>query len=430
MSNISALDRPDATTAVPPLPHEADRRRRLTVMRRWATGTLAAVSLLWLAVVLVQPSGDWVPYVLAALEASMVGALADWFAVVALFRRPLGLPIPHTAIVVARKEQFGRTLAAFFRENFLSGPAVRERMRSSGAVVHASTWLADPEHARTLVRNVLGRGAGVLDTTGDGLTDFVVRETRAVVAGAPVVPMSAALVRAASSSPMLDDVVDAASVSVRRALQDHPPDLEAIFTGERPWWLPEAVQRRLFESLVSRAVVTLNEIERDRSHPARAQVREWLAALADRLEHDPDLGARLRRLQRAVLQDPRFDDTTARWFNGALDRLRAELCTPGSSIEQRIVDAVTDLARRVGDDPALHVRIEASIETTVDRAMAMFGGDVDALVTGTISHWDAARTAEQLELLLGPDLQYIRINGALVGGLAGLAIHALGQAIS
>ena len=115
MSNISALDRPDATTAVPPLPHEADRRRRLTVMRRWATGTLAAVSLLWLAVVLVQPSGDWVPYVLAALEASMVGALADWFAVVALFRRPLGLPIPHTAIVVARKEQFGRTLAAFFR---------------------------------------------------------------------------------------------------------------------------------------------------------------------------------------------------------------------------------------------------------------------------------------------------------------------------
>ena len=137
MSNISALDRPDATTAVPPLPHEADRRRRLTVMRRWATGTLAAVSLLWLAVVLVQPSGDWVPYVLAALEASMVGALADWFAVVALFRRPLGLPIPHTAIVVAGKEQFGRTLAAFFRENFLSGPAVRERMRSSGAVVRA-----------------------------------------------------------------------------------------------------------------------------------------------------------------------------------------------------------------------------------------------------------------------------------------------------
>ena len=176
-------------------------------------------------------------------------------------------------------------------------------------------------------------------------------------------------------------------------------------------------------------VATLHEIERDRSHPACGQVREWLAVLADRLEHDPDLGARLRRLQRAVVQDPRFDEATARLFNGALDRLRAELCTPGSPIEERIVETVTDLARRVGDDPAIHVRIEESIETTVDRAMAMFGGDVDALVTGTISHWDADRTAEQLELLLGPDLQYIRINGAVVGGLAGLAIHALGQAI-
>jgi uncharacterized membrane-anchored protein YjiN (DUF445 family) len=429
VSKTSALDRPDATTAVPPLPHEADRRRRLTVMRRWATGTLMAVSLLWLAMVLAQPSGEWAPYVLAALEASMVGALADWFAVVALFRRPLGLPIPHTAIVVARKEQFGRTLATFFRENFLSGPAVRERVRASGAVVRASAWLADPEHARTLVRNVLGRSASVLDTTGDGLSDFMVRETRALVAGAPVAPLSAALVRAASSSPMLDDVIEAVSVAVRRGLQDHAADLEAIFTGERPWWLPESVQHRLFERLVSRAVVTLHDVERDRSHPARAQVREWLAALADRLEHDPDLAARLRRLQRAVVQDPRFDDTTARLFNGALDRLRAELCAPGSSIEQRIVDAVTYLARRVGDDPAIHVRIEASIEATVERAMAMFGGDVDALVTGTISHWDAGRTADQLELLLGPDLQYIRINGAVVGGLAGLAIHALGQAI-
>src|SRR6185295_11918458 len=174
VSRTSALDRPDATTAVPPLPHEADRRHRLTVMRRWATGTLAAVTLLWLAMVLAQPSGEWAGYVRAALEASMVGALADWFAVVALFRRPLGLPIPHTAIVVARKEQFGQTLAIFFRENFLSGAAVAERMRSSASVARASTWLADREHATTMVRNVLDRSAGALDDHHERVVDVVV----------------------------------------------------------------------------------------------------------------------------------------------------------------------------------------------------------------------------------------------------------------
>lgn len=427
MSRLDAPERPDH--AVPPLDREGDRRRRLTVMRRWATGTLVAVSTAWVVLLVVQPTGDWAGYARAALEASMVGALADWFAVVALFRHPLGIPIPHTAIVVERKEQFGQTLATFFRENFLSGATVAERVRSSAAVARASAWLADREHAATFVRNVLERGGSVLDANADRVIEAIVGEFRHVTTVMPLNGVSATIVRAAAESPQLDDGIDAACAVAHRAILDHADDLEEIFTGERPWWLPDAVQHRLFEHLVDRTVDALDAIARDSYHPARSRLRTSLVELADRLEHDEALGARLRDLQGAVAHDPRVDAMVTNLVAGAVDRLRADARIPGSRLEERLVDAVTDAAARVRDDPELQARIERSVEAVVDRAMARFGNDVDALVTGTISRWDAERTADQLELLLGPDLQFIRINGAVVGGLAGLVLHTIAQTI-
>jgi uncharacterized membrane-anchored protein YjiN (DUF445 family) len=154
-----------------------------------------------------------------------------------------------------------------------------------------------------------------------------------------------------------------------------------------------------------------------------------MAETADRLEHDPELRARLETLHRSLLQDPRIDQALTGLVTSGIRRFREQVRVPGSPIEDRLVGAILEVARRVRDEPAVRLRIEQSIETTMNRAIALFGDDIDALVTGTISHWDAARTADQLELLLGPDLQYIRINGAVVGGLAGLLIHAIAQGI-
>jgi uncharacterized membrane-anchored protein YjiN (DUF445 family) len=429
VSRIDAPERAPHPAVPPPLEREGDRRRRLTVMRRWATGTLAAVSTAWLVLLVAQPAGDWVGYARAALEASMVGALADWFAVTALFRHPLGIPIPHTAIVVERKEQFGQTLATFFRENFLSGATVADRVRTSLAVARTSTWLANREHATTVVRNVLERSGSVLDANAERVVDAIVGEIRHVTTVMPLTGVSSTIVRAAAESPQLDDGIAVACSAARRAILQHGDDLEVMFAGERPWWLPEAVQHRVFEHLVDRTVGVLDAIARNPAHPARARLRTSLFGLADRLEHDDALGARLRDLQAAVARDPRVDEMVTGLVTGVVDGLRADARAPGSRLEQRLVDAVTEGAARVRDDRDLQARIEDSIEAVVDRAMARFGDDVDALVTGTISRWDAARTADQLELLLGPDLQYIRINGAVVGGLAGLLLHAIAQTI-
>src|SRR6476646_4352616 len=167
-------------------------------MKAFATALLVAAAIVYVVASRAEDGGPaWVGYVRAALEASMVGALADWFAVTALFRRPLGLPIPHTAIVVARKEQFGQTLAIFFRENFLSGAAVAERMRSSASVARASAWLAEREHATTTVRNVLDRTAGALAAHHERVVDVVVSELRRATAGVPLTEMSASILRAA-----------------------------------------------------------------------------------------------------------------------------------------------------------------------------------------------------------------------------------------
>jgi uncharacterized membrane-anchored protein YjiN (DUF445 family) len=398
-------------------------------MRRWATGTLVAVTTAWLVILVVAPAGDWAGYVRAALEASMVGALADWFAVVALFRRPLGLPIPHTAIVVARKEQFGQTLATFFRENFLSGVAVAERMRSSASVARASAWLADREHATTMVRNVLDRGAGALDTHHERVVDVVVAELRRATAGVPFTDMSASVLRAAIESPQLDDGIEAMCAAARRVISERGDRLEEMLTAERPWWLPEALQHRLFEHLVDRTVDTLDAIARNPHHPTRQQLRAALVGLVDRLEHDPAFGDRVRELQRTIAEDPRVDAVLREMVSGVVDRLRIEARHAGSQLEARLVDLIIDTAVRVRDDDALQRRIEEAVEATVDRTMTRFGADVDALVTGTIASWDAEQTADQLELLLGPDLQYIRINGAVVGALAGLLIYSVAQVV-
>jgi uncharacterized membrane-anchored protein YjiN (DUF445 family) len=276
---------------------------------------------------------------------------------------------------------------------------------------------------------VLRRAAPAIDASGDRITALVVDEIRQLLVRVPATTLTAGLLRTAATSPELDEVVGRACAAAGRSVAEHAEELEAMVVGDRPWWLPEVLQHRLFDHLVDRTVGTLDAIALDPEHPARARLRRALVDLADRLERSPALAARVEDFQRSLAQDPRVDEALTRLVGDLVDRFRIELLTPGSRAEERLAELVVDLGCRVRDDAALHDRIERALEAAVDEAMALFGGDVDALVTGTIARWDAARTADQLELLLGPDLQYIRINGAVVGGVAGLLLHAVAQAI-
>jgi uncharacterized membrane-anchored protein YjiN (DUF445 family) len=398
-------------------------------MRRRATGLLAAAACSWLALRIAGPTGTWAGYARAGLEASMVGGLADWFAVTALFRHPLGLPIPHTAVVVERKDQFGRTLAGFFRMNFLSGEAVADRLRTSRALERAATWSADPVNAETVARHILRHVGDVLDATGDDVAGVLVEEARRLVADAPLAPLASTSLRAASSSTFLDVAIDRGIDAADSLLGHSRAQLADRFTSAGPWWLPDAVQRRVFDQLFDAMSEALAEIRADSTHPLRGSVREQLALFADRIDGEPELGRRVEELKAAVVDDERVEAVFSSFFTAALGRFHEETRTPGSRVERRLVDAIQQLARRIRDDASARTRIEDAVEVGVSRATEIFGDDIDALVTGTIARWDAERTADQLELLLGSDLQFIRINGTVVGGLAGLLIYGVGQAI-
>jgi uncharacterized membrane-anchored protein YjiN (DUF445 family) len=419
-----------AWTTPPPLEGERARRRRLATMRRWATSLLVVVTAAWLVLVLTHPSGDAAAAARATLEASMVGALADWFAVTALFRHPLGLPIPHTAVVVERKDQFARTLATFFRENFLSRDAVASRVRASGAVGRVAAWGAEPEHARTVARHLLGYAGNALDAAGPAFAASVAEEVHLVLGRVRVAGPTAAVLHAVSESPQFDDAFDGVLDGARRTLARRHEDLVDRLTRDRPWWLPEALERRAIDHLVARVDAHLAEARANRPHPWRTTAREQLRSLATRIESDEALAGRVESWKQSVVDDERFRAMVESLVEQGRANLRGAVATPGSRLELRLAEMVRTLAARVRDDDAERRRIEDAVETAAMRAVVILGADIDALVTGTIARWDADRTATQLELLLGPDLQFIRINGTVVGALAGLAIFWIGRAIS
>ena len=335
-------------------------------------------------ILIVAPSGDWAGYVRAALEASMVGALADWFAVTALFRRPLGLPIPHTAIVVARKEQFGQTLAIFFRENFLSGAAVAERMRSSAAVARRVHLARRPRARDDDGPQRAPPQRGRARRSHERVVDTVVSELRAAD-GRRAPHRRCPQASCARRSRALSSTTASRRCAARlaRHLRTWRPSRGVAHRGTSL-----VASRRPSSTDSSSTWSTGPSTRSTRSHgiptirPGDSSARRWsdssTASSAIRRSATGCTIAAHRRRGSSRRRDAHRDGR--RPGRPPADRGR----NPGSQLEERLVDLITETAASVRDDPALHVRIERAIEATIDRAMARFGGDVDSLVTGTI----------------------------------------------
>jgi uncharacterized membrane-anchored protein YjiN (DUF445 family) len=410
---------------------EHDRRRQLVVAKRRATGLLAAVSVTFFVTVFWGGDSTWVGYVEATAAASMVGGLADWFAVTALFRRPLGLPIPHTAIVVERKDQFGATLASFMRESFLTPEVLVDRVRAAGVVGRLGAWLAKEENASRVAAEVADAAVAGADLLRDDdvhrALEDVVRER---VEGVPLAPLAGRVLRFLTQDGRHAEVLDATLSGLDRYLATHGQELRSQLGSRSPWWLPGAVEDRIFDRLLDGARSVLQDMAADREHDLRKQFDARLRLLAAELETSVDLFERGERLKHDLLSQPQVREWVASLWIDAKRELRAQACDPDSQLRRRMVSGITAAGRRLQDDPAL----AATVQTTLERAVAYladhFDGDVAAFISATIARWDAEETASRLELLLGPDLQYVRINGTVVGAAAGLALHTVSSALS
>jgi len=402
------------------------RARRLAAARRRATALLAGVTALFVAVTVAGVHGTFLGYVQAGAEAAMVGGVADWFAVTALFRRPLGLPIPHTALIVERKDQFAATLGQFVQENFLNAEVLTERIRSAGLVPRLAAWLADQANAARFA----GHAADLVVTVAEALRDEDVQRvltaelTRAIDA-VEVAPLAGRALRVVIAGGHHAELFNVIVSGADRYLADHYEEIRQLFEAEAPRWVPDALYRRVFDRLYSRLRQRLVAMAADPGDATRHQFDAWIVSLPDRLETSPELRERGERLKRDVLGSAGLRDWSSSLWQKAKQTLRTQAADPESELRRRLAGVLAAAGRRLGSDRRLQEGLERMVESGARALADQFHDELAGLVTGTIERWDAAETSSQLELLLGRDLQFIRINGTVVGASVGLVLHAI-----
>jgi len=409
----------------------AERARRLAAARRRATALLAAVTALFVAVTVAGVHGTVLGYVQAGAEAAMVGGVADWFAVTALFRRPLGLPIPHTALIVERKDQFAATLGQFVQENFLNADVLAERIRAARLVPRLADWLADKANAARLA----GHGADLVVSMAEAVRDedaqrFFTVELNRLLDAVDVAPLAGRILRVILATDHKDELINTVVATADRYLADHYAELRERFEGESPRWVPDAAYRLIFDRLYARVRQRLTAMTADPQDETRRQFEAWIAGLPDRLETSPELRERGERIKRDVLRGAGLGDWAAALWQQAKDALRSQAADPESELRRRLAEALVNAGARIGSDPRLRDGIESVVESGARALADQLHDELAGLVTGTIERWDAAQTSSQLELLLGRDLQFIRINGTVVGAGVGLALHAIALALA
>jgi uncharacterized membrane-anchored protein YjiN (DUF445 family) len=375
--------------------------------------------------------GTLLGFVQAGAEASMVGGVADWFAVTALFRRPLGLPIPHTALIVERKDQFAATLGQFVQENFLSADVLAERIRAAGLVPRLASWLSGQDSAARFA----GRAADVVVTVTEALRDedvqrVITAELTRVVDSVEVAPLAGKVLRAVIKGGHHSELFNELMAAADGYLERHYTELRDMFEAEAPRWIPDIAYRRVFDRLYHRLRDRVAAMAADPADSTRLQFETWLAGLPDRLETDPGLRARGEQLKRDVLGSTALRDWSSALWQRAKAALRAQAADPDSELRRRLTELLMAGGRRLEADQRLADGLERMIESGARAVAEQYHDELAGLVTGTIERWDARETSSQLELLLGRDLQFIRINGTVVGALVGLILHAVSVGLS
>jgi len=407
---------------------DALRRVGLRRMRTVATGLLVVAAIVYL---LTRDRDGFLGFVNAGAEASMVGAIADWFAVTALFRHPLGLPIPHTALIPRRKDDLGRGLEEFVGENFLQEAIIRDRMAAASISQRIGAWLVEPAHAQRVVDEVADVAAIALSKVRDDHIESLVRDALTPrFREEPIAPLLGGLLSEALRDDLHHGLVDLAVEELHGWLVENPDTVAEVLGERAPWWAPP----RLNEAVTSRVHLELvrwvEDIRADPQHRARIAMDSVLEQLAHDLLSDPDTQARAEALKDRVLDNPAVIRSAISLWDALRRALTASLEDPAGAVRQRLLTEVTVFAERLVSDPKLQARLDGVAADAAVFVVERYGAEVTAVITHTIEKWDGREAADRIELHVGRDLQFIRINGTVVGGLVGLIIHAVSVTLS
>lgn len=411
-------------------PADEEKRRGVRRMKITATGLLVFVALVYVLAKWAQNSGAgaWAGYVAAAAEAGMVGALADWFAVTALFRHPLGLPIPHTAIIPNKKDQLGASLGDFVGENFLSSDVVRGRLRAVGIGSRLGTWLADPDHADRVTAELATALRGALTVLRDSDVQAVVGEAITRRADAQeIAPGIGKMLEKVVADGGHKRVVDLVCARAHDWLVLHDESVMDAVQGGAPGWTPRFVDKKVGERVYKELLRFLTEMRDMPEHPARGAVDRFLADFAADLQSDSDTRERVERLKREVLGRGEVQDLIASAWSAVRGMIVAAAEDEQSELRLRVRAALLSLGARMATDSRLQQKVDGWVEGAAVYVVTTYRDEITSLITDTVAGWDAEHTSKKIEAHIGRDLQFIRINGTVVGALAGLAIYSVSR---
>jgi uncharacterized membrane-anchored protein YjiN (DUF445 family) len=414
--------------------HDVQRLALRQMQQRALALLLAAVALLVLAHLMRQQSSLW-GYVAAFSEAAIVGAMADWFAVVALFRHPLGLPIWHTAIIPQRKGDIGRSLGRFVETHFVTEDGIAQRIRQADPAQHIGTWLLHPQHSAPLGQQLAGALQQVLGSMDQQAIRQAVRELATqrlaqIDLSANVGQLVDMLMVQKKHQDLLNAVLDGMGSYLGNA--DNQPAITQFMLGSLGG--DNALVKMAINSLAPKAITSLGQtlaaVRQDEVHAFRARFDGWMSDFTVRLKADPAWQGQIRQHQMQLLHDPQTQALLDGLWDSLMQRLMQDLGRSDSAVALHLQGVLEKLGRLLLTQSELRDGINAALEQAGRAGVRKYRGAVGHFIEQQLALWSPQEMAERIELAVGRDLQFIRINGTLVGGLIGLLIYALTQVLA
>jgi len=406
--------------------------QQLKRTRKWATASLVAMAvLLFVSRTLEVSLGwHWMEYVHAFAEAAVVGGLADWFAVTALFRYPLGIRVPHTAIIPNKQSSIARGIGQFVENNFLNPETLDDKLRNFDAVTRAENWLARPENAASIADRI----TRFLPELLEGLDDENVQEflrsnltvaVEQVDAGKLAGQALGAVVENDEEQKLFAELLR----FLRQTLDENEDEIRDLIKAESPRLLRGLVERQVIDRVVNRLNKGFDAMARNPEHPARKRFYDSLRRTVSRLETDPEYSQGFNRAKQDLLYNPQVQHYIQRLWLNAKARITADASNRDSEIRDRLYRGIYGLANNLLKDEAVRNQLNNYLYEVATNALAANRKAISGLITETVENWDRSTLVDKLEIQVGKDLQFIRINGTLVGGLVGLLLHIAAQFI-
>lgn len=406
---------------------DLEKRRELRKIKFMATSLLVGAFLIYALALIFEEGYAWVSFVRATAEAAMVGAIADWFAVTALFRYPLGVKIPHTAIVPRRKREIGEKLARFVRENFLTEEVIAAKLQSMEVTRKALAWISQPENSGVIAEQMAAGAAAIIEVMKDEDVQTMI-EQRLV-----------AQIRSTQFAPLIGNVLSllAAGNHQQELLTELVKFSSDFLKGnkglildrisdELPWWAAVwRVDRKIYESILHSVDTTLREVRANPAHPLYRDFRVAVSRLVEELKTSPELQEREHTFKEDLLEQPVVRDFSASLWADIKTSLIQQSADPGLKLRKPVQQMLVKFGETILNDPVLYAKVDRWLHEIIIYLTKTYGHEVENIIATTITHWDAAKITDKIETEVGRDLQFIRINGTLIGGLAGLVIYTI-----